>query len=97
MPAYVIVEADVLDAEAAGRYHRAAEPSIRAHGGRYLVKGGAPEAVEGERPAARLIVIEFPDRERIRRWYASPEYTRARELRRTAVRLRMVVADGVAE
>ncbi|UBI41238.1 DUF1330 domain-containing protein [Streptomyces mobaraensis] len=67
---------------------------MRAHGGRYLVKGGTPEAVEGDWPSSRLIVIEFPDMERIRRWYASPEYTRAREIRRTAVRLRMVFAEG---
>ncbi|UKW31687.1 MULTISPECIES: DUF1330 domain-containing protein [Streptomyces] len=58
------------------------------------MKGGTPEAVEGDWPSSRLIVIEFPDMERIRRWYASPEYTRAREIRRTAVRLRMVFAEG---
>ncbi|WP_171162049.1 DUF1330 domain-containing protein [Streptomyces sp. I05A-00742] len=96
MTAYVIVEADVLDEEEAGRYHRAAEPSIRAHGGRYLVKGETPEAVEGAWPSSRLIVIEFPDMDRVRQWYGSPEYTRAREIRRTAVRLRMVFAEGAA-
>ncbi|MBH5337487.1 DUF1330 domain-containing protein [Streptomyces pactum] len=95
MPAYVIVDADVLDEATALEYHAVAEPSIRHHGGRYLVAGPTPEAVEGTWESSRVTVIEFPDMEAIRRWYDSPEYTRAREIRRSAVRLRMLFAEGV--
>lgn len=97
MPAYVIVTADVLDEETALAYNEVARPSILRHGGRYLAAGPTPEAVEGTWDAERTIVIEFPDMERVRQWYASPEYTRAREIRKSGIRLRMLFLDGVPE
>ncbi|WP_330228503.1 DUF1330 domain-containing protein [Nocardia sp. NBC_00508] len=95
MPAYVIVEADVLDEEVGLEYWRLAEPSIRRFGGRYLV-ATVPEAVEGAWPAdRRAVVLEFPDLERIREWYDSPEYSAARAVRKSGVEVRMIFADGV--
>ncbi|WP_067474682.1 DUF1330 domain-containing protein [Nocardia amamiensis] len=93
MPAYVIVEADVLDEEVGLAYWRLAEPSIRRFGGRYLV-ASVPEAVEGAWPG-RAVVLEFPDLDRIREWYDSPEYLAAREVRKSGVEVRMIFADGV--
>lgn len=93
MPAYVIVEADVLDEEVGLEYWRLAEPSIRRFGGRYLV-ATVPEAVEGAWPG-RAVVLEFPDLDRIREWYDSPEYLAAREVRKSGVEVRMIFADGV--
>ncbi|MEU2034739.1 DUF1330 domain-containing protein [Nocardia amamiensis] len=93
MPAYVIVAADVLDEEVGLAYWRLAEPSIRQFGGRYLV-ASMPEAVEGAWPG-RAVVLEFPDLDRIREWYDSPEYLAAREVRKSGVEVRMIFADGV--
>ncbi|MET2717762.1 DUF1330 domain-containing protein [Streptomyces harbinensis] len=96
MPAYVIVDVESLDdEEAAVAYSEVAIPSIARYGGRYLVGGPTPEPVEGNWDSARLIVIEFPGMARIREWYDSPEYTRAREIREGAMRLRIVFAEGV--
>jgi uncharacterized protein (DUF1330 family) len=94
MPAYVIVGADVLDEEAALAYAAVARPSIHRHGGRYLVAGPTPEPVEGEWDSSRFLVIEFPDMDRIYTWYNSPEYRHAREIRRDAVRVRMLFTEG---
>jgi uncharacterized protein (DUF1330 family) len=94
MPAYVVVTADVLDEEAALAYAPLARESILRHGGRYLVAGPAPEPVEGTWDSERLLVIEFPDAERIRTWYDSPEYRRAREIRAGKVRVSMLFAEG---
>ena len=47
MPAYVVVEISVNDAERYERYKQLAPPSIAAYGGRYLVRGGKTEALEG--------------------------------------------------
>ncbi|WP_454195185.1 DUF1330 domain-containing protein [Nocardia sp. Marseille-Q1738] len=92
MPAYVIVEAEVLDEEVDLEYWRLAEPSIRRFGGRYLV-ATVPEAVEGAWPG-RAVVLEFPDLDRVREWYDSPEYLAAREVRKSGVEVRMIFADG---
>ncbi|MEU5899638.1 MULTISPECIES: DUF1330 domain-containing protein [Streptomyces] len=95
MPAYVIVDAEVLDMERAAEYRTLAEPSVRLYGGRYLVEGALPEAAEGTWPASRIVaVVEFPDMARIKEWYGSPEYTRARAVRESAIDMRLLFAEG---
>jgi uncharacterized protein (DUF1330 family) len=95
MPAYVIVEAEVSEEEVGLEYSRLAQSSIRQYGGRYLV-ASVPEAVEGAWPAGRrAVILEFPDLDRIREWYDSPEYLKAREVRKSGVEVRMVFADGL--
>jgi len=93
MPAYVIVEVSVLDATAFERYKELAPPSIAAHGGRYLARGGRTDTLEGD-PPQRLVILEFPTLERARQWWASPEYAPARALREKAARIRMVAVEG---
>src|SRR5215213_9982960 len=92
MSAYVIVGVDVLDQEAGLAYAAVAQPSILSHDGRFLVAGPTPEPVEGAWDFSRLLVIEFPDMDRVREWYDSPEYRRAREIRKGAARVRMLFA-----
>ncbi|MEU4845908.1 DUF1330 domain-containing protein [Streptomyces gilvosporeus] len=44
--------------------------------------------------SSRLVVIEFPDMDRIREWYDSPEYQRAREIREGKVTVGMLFVEG---
>ncbi|WP_158893333.1 DUF1330 domain-containing protein [Amycolatopsis anabasis] len=98
MAAYVIVEAGVLDAERAHAYRMLAEPSIRRYDGRYLVQGTVPEVAEGTWPASRVTtIVEFPDMDRLKEWYDSPEYREAIVARQGAIELRMVFAEGLTE
>jgi uncharacterized protein (DUF1330 family) len=94
MTAYVIVNVDVLDEEAGLAYARVAQRSVLDHGGRYLVAGPAPEPVEGTWDASRFMVLEFPDMDRVRQWYDSPEYRRARRIREGKVRVAMLFTEG---
>ncbi|MGW0780174.1 DUF1330 domain-containing protein [Streptomyces sp. NPDC002913] len=96
MPAYVIVTADVLDEEAALAYASVAQRSVLSHDGRYLVAGPTPEPVEGTWDSSRFLVIEFPDMDRIRQWYDSPEYRRAMEIREGKIRVGMLFIEGSA-
>ncbi|MFI1329560.1 DUF1330 domain-containing protein [Streptomyces sp. NPDC020845] len=68
--------------------------SILDHGGRYLVAGPTPEPVEGTWGSSRFLVIEFPDMDRIREWYDSPEYRRARGIREGKVGVGMLFVEG---
>ncbi len=95
MPAYVIVETNVSDAEHYERYKEAAPPAIAAYGGRYLVRGGELAVLEGDWNPARVVILEFPDLETARRWYASEEYRAARTLREGAAKLHMVAVEGL--
>ena len=93
--AYVISEVEIVDEQLGDRYRQLAAASIAAHGGCYLVRGAEPTAAEGEwRAGRRLVIVEFPDREAVERWYASPEYAGARVLSATALERRLLFADG---
>jgi uncharacterized protein (DUF1330 family) len=97
MPAYVIADTTVRDAAAFEIYRTRAAASIHAHGGRYLVRGGAFTVLEGERQPQTIIVVEFPDRATAQRWYASPEYAAALEVRDVALVRSLVLVDGVPQ
>jgi uncharacterized protein (DUF1330 family) len=96
MPAYIISEvSEVVDAVSMERYRVLAEVTIKQYGGRYLVRGGAWESLEGEWALERTILVEFPSWERAKAWYRSPEYAAARDLSRVALKRKMLVVDGV--
>src|SRR4051794_32080818 len=85
MAAYVISEVEPRDAALMARYRPLAAESIARHGGRYIVRGGAADLVEGGPPVKTLVIVEFPDMARARAWYArrtmrtrSPSGARAR-------------------
>ncbi|GAA2775507.1 DUF1330 domain-containing protein [Saccharopolyspora taberi] len=96
MTAYVLVEAEVHDYDRADEYRVLAEESIRRHGGRYLIQGTVPEAVEGAwpNPSRVTTVVEFPDLAALREWYDSDEYQAAKAVREGAIDVRLLVAPG---
>lgn len=94
MSAYVISEVEVRDASAMETYRALAAQTIAQYGGRYLVRGGDAEIVEGGPPPKTVIIVEFPSMERLREWYASPEYAEALKHRRTALDRRLVFVEG---
>lgn len=95
MPAYVLYLGDVTDPERYEEYKVHAAASIAAAGGRYIVRGGEVEVLEGELPAGRTVVLEFPTRAAALAWYRSDDYEAARRLRLGAATATMYVVDGI--
>jgi len=95
MAAYVIYQAEVLDPERYEVYKPVAAESVGRAGGRYIVRGGPIDVLEGEAPAGRTVVVEFPDRGTALEWYQG-DYAKARQLREGAAIARMYVVDGIA-
>jgi uncharacterized protein (DUF1330 family) len=95
MSAYVLVDVEVTDAEQYDRYRPLAAASVEQYGGRYIVRGGASEVLEGDRVPHRLVVLEFPDADAARRWYHSPEYAEAKATRAGAAVGSFVIVEGV--
>jgi uncharacterized protein (DUF1330 family) len=91
---YVIYQADVHDAARYEDYKKEAAPSVRAAGGRYLVRGSEPLLLEGELPASRTVVLEFPSRQAAVAWYEGEDYTAIRALRHGAADATVYVVDG---
>lgn len=96
MPAYVIASIEVTDPVLYEDYRRQVAATIAAHGGRFLVRGGATRTLEGDWAPKRAVVLEFPDAAALQRWYDSPEYAPLLALRKRAARSTLVVMDGVA-
>jgi uncharacterized protein (DUF1330 family) len=96
MPAYVVVQITVRDAATYERYKELAPPSIAAYGGRYIVRGGATEALEGSWRPTRFVVLEFPSLERARAWWSCPEYAAAKALRQASADTEMLLVDGLS-
>ncbi len=95
MAAYVIYQAEVLDAEQYARYREKSTPAVAAGGGEFLVRGGDVDVLEGDAPAGRTVVVRFPSMEAAREWYDGDLYREARALRAGAVRADAYIVDGI--
>jgi uncharacterized protein (DUF1330 family) len=94
MPAYLIVETDITDPVQYEQYKTAAAAAVGAAGGRYIVRGGELAVVEGDWNPARLVVLEFESLEAVKRFYDSPDYQAAIQLREGAATMKMVAVEG---
>jgi uncharacterized protein (DUF1330 family) len=95
MTAYVIADTEIVDSVLVERYRDLAQKSIAQYGGRYIVRGGAIDPVEGGWQPKLLVIVEFPNMAQARQWYRSPEYAEALKLRQTALRRRLIFVEGV--
>jgi uncharacterized protein (DUF1330 family) len=95
MVAYVISDVAIRDPVLVERYRSLAQASIAKHGGRYVVRGGAVEPVEGGWMPEHIVIVEFPTMDKAREWYRSPDYAEALAVRQTALDRRLIFVEGV--
>ena len=94
--AYIIVESQVIDAEAFKAYMAAAPAVAKAFGGEYLVRGGRMHVLEGDWQPPRLTVLRYASFDQAKAMYDSPDYVRARALRQGATAcFNMVLVEGI--
>ena len=96
MAAYVIVDIEVTDPARFDEYRQRVPATLAAYGGRFLVRGGAHEVVEGTWRPRRLVVLEFSSLAQARRWYDSEEYREPLAMRLRAGRANLVMVEGVS-
>ena len=92
--AYVIAEVDVMDPTTFQKYADKVPQTLASFDGRYLVRGGKTQAVEGEAPK-RIVVIAFDSAEKARGWYDSPAYEAIKPIRQSSAKSRIFIAEGV--
>jgi len=95
MAALVIADVDVQDPAGFEEYRSQVSATIEKYGGKYLVRGGRTETLEGEFQPHRVVVLEFPSFERAKEWYASPDYGPLIALRQKAAKSHIIVVEGV--
>lgn len=95
MPAYIIAQVRVTDPSKYELYRPAAAAAIVKHGGRYLVRGGGTEVLEGKDavPPLRRVILEFPSMDAARRFWSSPEYAAAKALRAGAGEMLAILCE----
>jgi len=95
MCAYVIVEIDIVDPAGYEEYKQLASATVEKYGGKYVVRGGAAETLEGDWNPKRIVVLQFDSIQRAKEWLNCDEYREPRKMRHRTARTRMIVVEGV--
>ena len=95
MTAYVLIDLDVHDPEGFATYRTDVPALIAKHGGKYLVRGGKFEVLEGEWQPNRLVVLQFPDRQAIHNFFDDPDYSDLKALRQRVSDSVIIAVDGI--
>ena len=91
---YVIAEIQVTKPDGYKEYSTMVPATIEKFGGRFLVRGGATQVLEGEWPQRRRVILEFPSVEAARKWWDSPEYEKPKALRQANSDGRLLLIEG---
>ena len=94
MAGYLIADIDVHDPDAYDEYRRLVGPTIDKYGGRFVVRGGPHEVMEGDWVPHRVIVLEFESVARAKEWYGSEEYAPALAVRLKAATSSAIIVEG---
>jgi uncharacterized protein (DUF1330 family) len=95
MPAYIIVQIDIKDPARYEEYKNLVPASIAKFGGKYIVRGGKVDILEGKWKPSRLVILEFESVQRAKDWWGSEEYREARALRHQIADAQMIVVEGL--
>jgi uncharacterized protein (DUF1330 family) len=95
MAAYVIVDVTINDLHEYEEYKRLTPAAITAYGGKFIVRGGKTEVLEGNWKPERIVVLEFPDVHTAKEWWNSNEYSAAKEIRQRVAHTQMLLVEGV--
>jgi uncharacterized protein (DUF1330 family) len=96
MPAYVIVEIDILDPVGYEEYKKLAGATVEKYGGKYVVRGGRTEVLEGDWKPKRIVVLQFDSLQHAKDWLNSEEYREPRKMRHRTARTNMILVEGLA-
>jgi uncharacterized protein (DUF1330 family) len=95
MAAYFVVDIDVHDPAGMSEYRARVPSTVQKYGGKYLVRGGKWECLEGDWKPRGVVVLEFPSVEQAKRWYESEEYRDLKAARRRASTANIILVEGV--
>ena len=95
MPAFVIVEIDILDPAGYEEYKKLAGATVDNYGGKYIVRGGRTEVLEGDWKPKRIVVLQFDSRQHAKDWLNSEEYRESRKMRHRTARTNMILVEGM--
>lgn len=96
MPAYIIVDVTVTNPARYEDYKKLTPGSLLPYDGKFVVRGGVTEKLEGDWTPGRIVVLQFPSTEKARAWWSSEGYAPAKAIRQSAATTQMILVEGVA-
>ena len=93
-PAYFIAELEVTDPPTMRKYGEKVPETLAPFNHYYVVRGGKPQALEGEPPKG-VVIIAFDSAAKAREWFDSPAYEAIKPIRQSAAKSRIFVVEGV--
>ena len=93
MPAFVIVEVDIIDNEKYDAYKALTPATVSAFGGKFILRGNPVTVLEGEWNHERLVMLEFPTKENAKAWYNSEGYQHAKSVRVGAAKANFLLIE----
>ena len=94
MAAYLIADIEVTDPAGFEEYRLLVGPLVDKFGGRYIVRGGPLETVEGDWSPGRIVIIEFESMERLKAWHDSDEYRPVMVMRHNSATTKAIMVEG---
>jgi uncharacterized protein (DUF1330 family) len=95
MPAYIIVDIKITDPKEYEEYKKLTPASLAAFDGKFIVRGGATETLEGDWNPERIVILQFPTLKRAKEWWSSDLYGHAKAIRQRASKTRMIAVEGI--
>ena len=93
MPAFVIVEVDITDPEKYDAYKQLTPATVSAYGGKFVLRGNPVTVLEGEWEHERLVMLQFPTKEKAENWYNSEGYQHAKSVREGAAKAKFLLIE----
>ncbi len=72
--AYILGNNTILNKDGYGEYAKKVPETVKAHGGKFLARGGDTVILDGDPAGNRNVIIEFPSIDTAKAWYFSREY-----------------------
>ena len=94
MAAYFIAQIKITREEAWPEYRKQIAALMERFGGKYIVRGGATEVLEGDWKPKRIVILEFPTMDRAKEWLNCEEYREPRKLRHKTAKTNMLLVEG---
>ena len=95
MSAYIIVEIEITDPVGYEEYKKQAAATVHRYGGKYIVRGGKTEVLEGDWTPKRIVILQFDSMNRAKEWLNCEEYREPRKLRHKTARTKMILVEGI--
>ncbi|MYA59467.1 MAG: DUF1330 domain-containing protein [Chloroflexi bacterium] len=95
LAAYVITDVEITDPILFAEFRTRLDPTIEAHGGRFLVRGETIQVAHGNWSPVRMVVIEFQDLDAANTWAQSAEFVALKGILDKSSNTNVIIVDGV--